>query len=434
MNRIASRPLASQMGRLLLLCAAVAACRGATGATSQTLGAEGRAEELFGALAVRFGAVRRDSALEASRAKLIRYALSPSRLYADTLLWTDRGEEERTVVIAGSLVDGEYLLAARSGALAPQRTGDMRGTMTLRRLGPSVYEWDTRTEMAAGALRAGDLIAAAAALGVGVQARSEDEIRQMYRTALARASASFGRLLDLDTLRTTPCADGATSVHAVLTFHPERIGDEYPGFAAYLTRYVGNARYRFALADREGGRWGMASVSQGVLALDLRLRDDGLVPLDSPARAFPDSLQLRADLSMRGPLFTIGASDLVADVRVLRDGDQRGISLRFREEPKWHFPLAVRHFIGGSLRRPFEGEGSEIRILSIQRPGASTLLATEVHTVVQESLIVRWLGRYGSSMLSAITPDIEREADRFLSELFAAIEGDLRQMREVTEE
>jgi hypothetical protein len=422
------------MGRLVVLGVVVAACRGSTGVAAEPSGAGGRAEELFGALAVRFGAVRRDSALEASRAKLVRYAFSPSRIYEDTTIWTARSDVERSLVVTGALTGEEYLLAANAQAPTPQHAGDMRSIMALRRIAPSVYQWDTRTEVAAGALRGADFGTALTTFGEGVQGRSEEQIRESYRAALARASETVGRLFDLDTLHATPCADGATAVHAVLSFHPERISDEYPGFAAYLKRYMAPARYRLALVDHEGGRWGLATAGDGVISFELRLRGGALAPLDSAPRPVPDSLQLRGSVSMRGPLFTIGASDLVVELRLLREGQERGLAIRLRDEPSWHFPLAVRHFIGGTLRRPFEDQGSEIRFVAVEVPGAPTVLVTEVHTVVQESFMVRWLGRYGSTLLSAVTPDVEQEADRFLSEVFAALEGDFRQLRGVAEE
>jgi hypothetical protein len=432
MSHLWSRPLLVRFGRLFLLGVVVAACQGGGPVSPEALDAGARVEELFGALAVRFGAMRRDSVLEASRAKLVRYAFSPSRIYDDTTIWTGRGEAERSLVIAGRLTGDEYLLGAWAEALPPQHAGDMRASMSLRRISPSVFQWDTYTEMSAGALRAGDL--AALLTPGGARPRSEEELRSAYRAALARSSAALGQLFDVDSVHVTPCADGATAVGAVLSFHPDRIADEYPGFAGYLTRYFVPARYRFALVDREGARWMLVSVGEGIVSFELRLHDGALAPLDAPPRPFPDSLQLRGAISMRGPLFTFGASDLIAELHVVRGSGQRGIALRFRDEPRWHFPLAVRHLIGGSLRRPFEGAGSELRIIAIEGTGAPMLLTSEIHTVVQESFIVRWLGGYGSSLLGALTPDVEREADRFLSELFAALEADLRQMREVTEE
>jgi hypothetical protein len=432
MSRVAPTSRSIRLGRLVLLGVLVAACHGGASGSPETRSASARAEELFGALAVRFGTVRRDSALEASRAKLIRYTLSPSRIYGDSAIWTSRGEGERALVIAGRFTDDEYLVAAAPGALAPHRTGDMRATFALRRITPSVYQWDTHTEMSAGPLRIEDF-ALVFAQGERAGARSEEELRLAYRAALARSSETLGRLFEIDSIRATPCPDGGSTLRVVLSFHPDHLDGDYPGFSAYLKRYIEPGRYRLALVDGEGVQWLRSSAGDGRLSFELRLHEGKLAPLDAPLRPVPDSMELRGSISLRGPLFTFGATELVAGVEPIRGAGQRGIAIRFRDEPRWHFPLAVRHLIGGSLRRPFEGEGTELHILATERAGEPLLLGTSMHTVVQESFIVRWLGRYGSSLLGALTPDVEREADRFLSELFASLEADLRQMREVAE-
>ena len=56
-----------------------------------------KAQEFFSALSVRFGVAYRDPRFEAIRPRMVRHALTPSRLYPDTTIWTSTTADVRTV-------------------------------------------------------------------------------------------------------------------------------------------------------------------------------------------------------------------------------------------------------------------------------------------------------------------------------------------------
>jgi len=134
---------------------AVAGCRGAGAALGSIGGSPvAKANDLFGALALRFGEADRDSRFAAIRPQLVRHALSPSRIYADTTIWTSLAADTRTVSIAGASTDGRYVLAARAEAA---RLRGRYGTS-------SVYAYGSSAGGTLAALLAGEgLVAAAAA-------------------------------------------------------------------------------------------------------------------------------------------------------------------------------------------------------------------------------------------------------------------------------
>jgi hypothetical protein len=124
--------------------------------------------------------------------------------------------------------------------------------------------------------------------------------------------------------------------------------------------------------------------------------------------------------------FDVGASSLVADVTPIRDPDARGWSLRFRREPQWHFPLAVSRLLRAPLRRPFADGGAVLEYIVRDTTGGQTVLARNIHIVVQESAIVRWLGALGATAMGDLSIEAEQEKDRFIGEVFRAVGEDAR--------
>jgi hypothetical protein len=134
---------------------------------------------------------------------------------------------------------------------------------------------------------------------------------------------------------------------------------------------------------------------------------------------------MRIDFSSRVSIFTVGVSNLVADVVPVREAHERGWTLHFRREPSWRFPLAVDHLMGDALERPFDGEGTWMRITARDDDTRPTMLVRTFHMNVQESAIVRWIGSVGNSAMRDVTRDVEQQKNRFLSEALAALGADL---------
>jgi hypothetical protein len=425
--RRSRRARALILGTLGASAIAVAGCR----AVPQAFGPSPRAARtnaasVFSAFAARFTDVHRSPKFHAARGKLGKYALVPSKIFGDTSVWTSApSPDSRQLVLTGSLDAKGYRFAEHPNAALPQRTGDSRHTMRLRRLGESEFEWTTGVDHAIGQMRAADIENVFGALLASAEGRGEQALRADYRTAFPRASAALGRLVSLDSLRTTPRPDGSTTIDMVATLHPGRVKAAFPALAEYLDKYVGPARYRFTLRDASGARWFDMGAANKRLVFRMRSKNGHLAPLDGgPARPMPDSLQLVGEMYAKFGWFTVGVSDLRGDFTVVRSPTERAWSLRFRREPEWHLPLASKHLIRSPLRRPFERGGTTVRV-GVRDGGPETLLTRTARGAVKESAILRFFNSLSSTAMGDFAGKAEEEENRFTAQLFAALRDDV---------
>ena len=89
-------------------------------------------------------------------------------------------------------------------------------------------------------------------------------------------------------------------------------------------------------------------------------------------------------------------------------------------------PLAVGRLLRAPLRRPFADGGTVLEYVVHDSAGAQTLLARNIHIVVQESAIIRWLGALGATAMGDLSTEAEQEKDRFVGEVFRAAGEDAR--------
>ena len=407
----------------------LAACGPSPAATMGRTTAEARAnsDDFFRALALRLGPLTRSERLKVVRPRYVRGSLIPSRIFDDTVVWTARSGPTRILVVAGApLPDGRYLLDVRGDAPTPAHPGEARHSMHLRSLGDGAYEWRSSDELAVGAATPPQIDAMRLRFLSSAEGRSGGELRALWHRALPRTTAALGRLFDMDSITTTTYGDRSTAVSLRVSMHTDRLAHVYPDFARYLAKYAGPARYDGVLEDYSGTPFATFVADDDVLHVRLRTRDGILQPLAGQSRAVPpDSLRLRLDFSSRIAIFTVGASDLVADVAPVRTATERGWSLHWRREPDWHFPLAVDHLMSAALRRPFSGEGVGMRIVARAAPDGQTLVVREFHMEVQEAAIVRWLSALGSSAMSDVTVRVEQQKDRFMADALSALGADL---------
>ena len=384
------------------------------------------AASFFNAFAARFTDVYRSAKFSSARVKLGKNALVPSKIFADTGVWTSApAHDARQLLVTGTLTGQGYLFAERPNAALPERTGDSRHLMRLRRLSENEYEWTTGVDHAVGRMRAADVEAVFGALLASAEGRDERAIRADYRAAFPRTTASLGRLVTLDSLRTTRRADGSTGIDMVASIHPDRVRATFPALAQYLDKYVGPARYRFTLRDASGARWFDMGAANKRLVFRMRAKDGRLAPLDGgPLRPMPDSLQLVAEMYAKVLFFTVGVSDLRGDFVVVRSPTERAWSMRFRREPDWHLPLASKHLIRSPLRRPFERGGSTLR-LGVRDGGRETLVTRATHGAVKESAILRFFNSLSSTAMGDYAGKTEEEENRFTAQLFAALRDDV---------
>lgn len=383
------------------------------------------ADHAFAGFAFRFFNVQRDSQFHRARTLMGQYALIPSRLYRDSSLWNSGHDSTRTLLVRGEFLDTAYRFVADPRVPYPDTLSHQRAGISLRWLGGGDYHWDLAVHHAVGPIAPAAVAGAISAALTAAEGQSGDAALASARAAFARTGAVMGELLDLDSLRTEPGRDG-TRVTLGITFQPAQLRARYPRFAAYLERYVMPTVYAAQLADHGGRTFVELAGRDGHLVIRLRSRDHRLVSLDGPPVAMPDSLTLHADVSMKYGIFRVGFRDLRGDFVIERSPHVRAWNMSFTHEPAWHLPLAVDRLIRNPLRRPFQGRGIEFTLGVRDDLGPQTQSVRLTRITVNESAIMRWLGRLGATAFGEFTGPTEVEENRFLYEVFTAMREDIR--------
>ncbi|MBC7896047.1 MAG: hypothetical protein H7066_11595 [Cytophagaceae bacterium] len=406
----------------------IGACRNAVPSWGPGVAeAKRNADNAFAGFAMRFTNVQRDAKFAAARPLMGQYALTPSRLYRDSSIWTvhNAPDSSQALYLDASYQNGRYLFSAKPVAPYPRKLGDERHYMRLSRLADDDYEWITIVDHGIGpvpAARVGD------ALGTFVtsfEGRTGQDVVADMRSTFTRTARHMGRLLRIDSLRTTVLADGSTSLQLAIAWQPDSIRRTSPAFAAYVDKYVVPTIWRLQLIDRAGVRYMDAVGTPGRIAITARAREGRLVALAGPPRPMPDTLTLHVNALAKFKIFRVGFESLVGDFTIERGERERGFMMRFQKEPEWHFPLAMRHLIKSPLRRPFEGRGTELRLSVRDDLGSQTMSLRHIRTVVNESAIMRWLGSLGASAFGDFEGASEREENRFIAGMFEALRKDI---------
>jgi hypothetical protein len=381
--------------------------------------------ELATAVARRFGPATQDPALAALRPKLERAVLVPSRVFDDASAWTSHEGERRAVAFEGGTETGRYRLAVSRGLRELTHPGDYRGRLELERLSDGEYTWRLLEELDAGTVSGAALARAAHALLESVAGGPHDA-RALVRDALPRASAALGRLVSLDQLEFGPPAAGVVRVRLLASLHPGWLArGRFARYAAFLEKHALPVVFSLAIEGEGGARFWELDWRDGVLRLDLAVRDGFLVPLTGPLGRIPDRLHARVELTTKAGLFRSGFRDLVADVRLERDLARPGFAARFPREPDWQLPFLIEPLLRASLRRPFESEGARLAYALEARPGGRVRLARHAALSVRESWILRWFGSIVGGAASDYRRTAEAEAELFSYELLEALREDL---------
>ena len=395
-----------------------------------TNAASGRAnaDGLFGGIAQRFTNVQRSPKFVVARGKLGRNALTPSAIYNDTSVWTTWGADStRVVTIDGEFSNNRYLFTARPWPATPvNEPGDSRHYIRLRRLNENVFEWVTSVDIAAGSIKSDEFANVISRLMASAEGRTPADVRADYRSSFPRTTTALGRLFSLDTLRTVRDAEGATTVLLGFRLNPNGIRATMPDFAKYLDKYATPAKYRAVVTDRRGGRWVEFAGTENYITLRVRSLNGRFAPLNGPVRPIPSDLQLTSDFTTKILFFTVGFRALIGDVTVVNSDRERGWFMRFTREPDWRLPSAVSVMIHTPLRKPFEGSGATFRLVLRDNPAAQSLISRRSSTLVQESAILRFLGRLGSTAMGDFVGKSEVQENRFSAEVFNALRLDIR--------
>ena len=391
--------------------------------------AESHANEVFEAVAARFTSVELTPKYDQARAKLTQAALVPSRVFDDTSVWSlSPSASTRILLVHGAMDDkaGRYRLEA-AHALAPLiRGGDTRHTMELQSIEPDVFRWTTNVDMGIGPISAEELSNLCVALMAAPEGRNETQVREDYRAAFPKTSAVFGRGFAIDSMHVAPAAAGGTSVVITAGFHPETMRAAYPLLADYLDKYLGPAKYHFALADRAGTPLLDVLGRDRMMTVRYRLNNGKLSTLAGAPRPWPDTVRLTSDVSVKVKLFRVGFHQLVTDFVISNVGHERAFTIIAQKEPEWEMPLATAHLLRTPLHRPFLGQGSMLQLSVHDSVGAQTVFARRTRFDVQESTIARFLGSIAGRMIGDLDGKVEVEEDRFLRDGFVAMQADLK--------
>jgi hypothetical protein len=408
------------------VAAFLVACRGPALALGDSPAkAREHIDELFSSMAAVFGPTTIEPRLDSIRLAFANAALSPSRLFADSAVWTAHAGSARKLDLAGAGTYGHYHLLVRKDAPTPSNLGDYRREVRLTELGKGEYEWDVRDELAIGAITAAELGQALGAVFSGAEHGDEGIARAAYRQQLPRTTAALAQLFSLDTLHLTPNGAGGTDVRLSIGIHPGRLQTDFQRYAKFLDKYVGPSDLRVVVYDDQKREWWSATKEHGRVTLSLRVRDGALAPLSGATARMPDRVHVRIDASTKAWIFRIGVRGLVGDVIRVRDPHESTTITVFRTQPEWQLPPLVHRMLNTPLRRPFEGGGSMLSFSVRDTPGAQTIGTRSYSLVVQESAIMRWFGGLGNSALGDFRKGAEQEFDRFNGLVLDALHKDL---------
>jgi hypothetical protein len=418
--------------KAVLFCAILplAACREpimAIGRGMPPAAARGRAGDLFSSLARRVTDPLREAKYDSARAKIANAAFIPSRIWKDTSTWTGTTTSRRTLLIHGRFSDGRYRLGAEPVVAPPAHLAESRHVINLTRLSDSEFSWDTDVGFAIGSVTASDVAAIFRALFAAAEGRRERDVRADYRAVTPRATAALGLLFRLDSIKTSHLPDRSTLTTFATTLTPAAAEARFPTFARYLRRYAQTARVHGTLTDRQGAVFLDCSLRDGTLTLRVRTLAGALVPISGPSRPIPDSLTLNGDFTMKVRRFTVGFRNYHGDFSLIRTDEEAAWNLVSRSEPVWVLPLVTERLLRAPLRRPFRGNGASFRIgVRNDSTGGPAVLYRRLHLEVQESAILRFIGRLGAIAVSDYSGDAEREQYIWLKEVFDGLLADIR--------
>ena len=383
---------------------------------------------MLNALADRFGVVELSPEIATTRPRLARYSTTPSRLIDDTELWTSRGEDDRTIEIAGARRAGRYTLFHRPGAPPPRDPGEARHVMRLQILGDDEFRWTSVDEVALGAITIADLDRALTAILLVAEQGDPAAARVATRIAFPRAAASLSRMFVIDSVRASRSADGATSVVLGLGLRPGQAERHFQSLGSYARKYWVPIRWRVSVEDSLGTRWGEFTKRDSSIVLRFRVHEGSLAPFGAPPRRVGAHLRLTADASVKVGPFRVGVRNLDGRVLRLADGDHIAMALRFPTEPEWQLPPLVARLLRSPLRRPFEGGGALMRygVRTDAHPDDTvSTVWRDIDVTVRESGILRFFGRLGGTALSDFRQGAEKEAERLWEESLRGLAADV---------
>lgn len=418
----------------LVLATSLGACRAgvaplADGSAPGAAALRNGADEFLGSLAGRYGVVERAPRYAKARQRIGQMALIPSRVFGDTTVWSVRPTPTVRILIAEGAVDGaHYRLRQATTTPAVDRPGDGRHAVVLTRLGDGEYRWDTSVDYAMGTLGARNAATLLGAFLASAGARdgmgSGSAMRADYRASFPRTAAALGALFSVDSLHAVPLRDGSSAVTLGVRMHTDGIRARFPQLAGYLDRYVVQGKWRATFRDASGTPWITGNAGNGRMTLAFRTAAGKFAPQSGAVRAMPDTLLLDLDFSMKVGPFTVGFDRLQGKMARHNTATEASWEFIAQREPEWRLPPLAERLIHSPLERPFQGDGARFRI-GFRDEGHQTLLARHVTLAVQESAVLRFIGRLGATAFGDISDDVEQQEAQFLRGVFMAMRADI---------
>ncbi len=410
------------------LCAllATASCVDAVSVVSDgRTPADVKVAQLAEALAARFTSPERSGRYESARRRLVRGALTPSRVYGDTSVWSATVPPATQALMAhGELTDHGYRFEIVPDPSVSLKLGDARHAITLRRLSDNEFRWNAAVDFAIGSLTADDAAVMLANLLASGDDRDPVLIRAAANASFPRSGAVLSRIFTIDSLTLRAGGQGTTTINLTLGIRGEGLRATAPHFADYIRKYVTTSRYRFALTDRGGAMYFDAVGADQRLTIRYRIRGGTIVSYLGPPRTLPDSLRLASDLSMHVKIFDVGWKNLATDFVIRRTEHAHSWTILAQTEPNWQLPLITERLLRSPLRRPFQGEGAMLELGVADSAGTQTLLYRRSRLEVKESPILRFLGGLVTRVIDDLDTTVEREEAAYIRELMAAFQQD----------
>ena len=380
---------------------------------------------MFASLGARVTDPLRDQKYETARVKIANAAMIPSRVWEDSSAWTSGTASRRTLLIGGHFAPPRYRLETNRTVPTPTTPAESRHIINLTQLSENAYAWDTEVVYAIGSAPSVDIAAFTRALFAAAEGRDERQVRLDFGAFAAQTTAAMGQVFSLDSIHTSHLADSSTLATFAVTIHPERVEARLPHFAEFLRKYYAAAQTHWLVVDRNGSTYMDFASDAGHITLRVRTRRGEMVSLVGPARAMPDSLGLVGSLTLKVRRFTVGFRDYRPELTIIHSDREAAWSIVSRREPEWVLPLITERLLRTPLRRPFQGSGAMFRIGVRDSVGGQTVLLRRLHLEVQESAILRFIGRLGSAAVGDYQGRAEREQLIWLREVFAGIVADL---------
>jgi len=381
--------------------------------------------QVFSSLGARVTDPFRDPKYNIARIRIANAAMIPSRVWDDTSVWTSGSASRRSLQVSGRFTAPRYHLDAVRIAPNPMQPAESRHVINLTRLSDDAFAWDTEVMYSLGSAPAADIAAFTRALFAAGEGRVEGEIRADYNAIAPRTTAALSQLFIVDSIRTAHFADSSTLATYSVTMRPDIIHARLPKFSEYAQHYLVTARMSWTLTDRNGAQYFALTGDDGHLTMKVRTRHGEIVSMNGPLVPMPDSLTLNGMLTMKVRHFTAGFRDYHAEFTIIRTEHEASWSIISRREPSWVLPLITERLLRTPLRRPFQGSGSLFRIGVRDSVGGQTILLRRLHLEVQESAILRFIGRLGATAVGDYQGSAELEMDVWLREVFAGIVADL---------